>query len=89
MNNVKMYRGLKGYSQSELAKMLGITRQALITIEKGTTKNLSQKKIEKICSLLDITPVKLLGEGNFRVLPNTKEEVDYMIKLLEVQKENL
>ena len=89
MNNVKMYRGLKGYSQSEFAKMLGITRQALITIEKGTTKNLSQKKIQKICSLLDITPVKLLGEGNFRVLPNTKEEVDYMIKLLEVQKENL
>ena len=34
-NRIKVYRAIKGVTQEQLAKVIGITRQTVIAIEKG------------------------------------------------------
>lgn len=89
MNNAKKLRGAKSLTQTEFAQMLGISRQALISIENGNTKNLSRRKMQIICNYLETTPVKFLGEDNLRYLPETIEDIDFIINLLNKKREKL
>ena len=59
-NNLRKYRINAGYTQSELAKKLGMTRQNYIRYENETIK--AQPSIELLCKLADIlnTDVKCL-----------------------------
>lgn len=34
-NNVRLYREKKGLTQEELAKIVGVSRQSIISVEKG------------------------------------------------------
>jgi putative transcriptional regulator len=35
VNNVRQYREKKGLTQEELAKLVGVSRQSIISVEKG------------------------------------------------------
>lgn len=89
MNNIKMYRGLAEMTQTELAKRVGLTRQGLIFIESGKSWLINRKVLAQICEELHVSQPLILGMENFKYIPQTKEEVDYMIELLQKLKENL
>lgn len=51
-NNLKDLRTQKGFSQEELAQLVGTTRQTIIAVEKGTF-NPSAKLALLLCTALD------------------------------------
>ncbi|MBR2870737.1 MAG: helix-turn-helix transcriptional regulator [Clostridia bacterium] len=53
-NNLKTYRQQKGFSQEELAKTVGTTRQTIISIDKNQF-NPSAKLALLLCIALDCT----------------------------------
>jgi len=57
MNAVKFYRLEKGFTQEELSRLVGISRQSLIAIEKGTLPR--SWVIVRLSNILDV-PVYLL-----------------------------
>lgn len=63
MSNLKMKaaRTLKGYSQQDLARMIGVSRQTIILIEQGEY-NPSLKLCTDICKTLDVTLNDLFWE---------------------------
>ena len=55
------YRRKKGYSQEQLAELLGISRQHLASVEApGMDRGLSLELLFNIASVLDIEPYMLL-----------------------------
>ena len=71
-NRIKTLREKKGISQDELAKLVGYTsRSSVNKIELGKT-NLSQSRIIKIATALNVTPAYIMGwngtEDEIRVL---------------------
>lgn len=89
MRNIKLLRGKKGLNQQELAKELGISRQAVIRFESEDVVNLTQPSIEKFCKFFNVTPCVLYGKDNIRYMPKTEEEFDYLIRILQKEKEKL
>ena len=89
MNNIQKYRGLKNISQKDFAEQLGMTRPGLSYVENGNVKNINSKKIKLMSEILCVSPVKLLGMENFKCIPETKEDADYLISLLVDLKEGL
>lgn len=60
-DNIRKYRELSGYSQSELAGLLGIKKQTLYKYEHNIVKNIPLDCIEQIGLVLDIDPAVLTG----------------------------
>ena len=89
MNNIQKYRGLKGISQIDFAKQLDMTRPGLSFVENGNVKIISYENLKKMSEILEVSPIMLLGDENFKYLPETKEDVDFMINILLKIKENL
>lgn len=52
-NNIKMYRNIKGITQEEMAKEIGISRSALSRIETGSYSP-SAKTMGKISNYLNV-----------------------------------
>ena len=89
MNNIQKYRGLKNISQKDLAIQLDLTRPGLSYIENGKAKFISKKTLTKLSEILEVSPVKLLGIENLKYIPRDKEDVDFMIEILENLKEKM
>lgn len=87
MNNVKMYRGKYSMPQKKLADALGVTRAGLNLIENGKIWIINKKTVLKMCDIFNVSPSKLLGDENFKYLPETVEDIDYMISILNKLKE--
>ena len=83
MNNIQRIRKEKGIKQLDFAKMLGMTRPGLSYVENGNAKFIAEDKLQKMCEILDVSKIKLLGLGNIKYIPETEEDIDYMISLLE------
>lgn len=60
-NRISELRKIKGYSQDELAKLLGISRPSLTQIELGN-RNISVIELKKIADNLSISIDKLLSQ---------------------------
>ncbi len=61
---IRQSRIQKGYSQVELAEMLGLkSRSSINKIEMGE-RDISKKHIEKLAEILGVTPVYLMGWEN-------------------------
>ena len=58
--NITKYRKINGISQKHLAKLLGISAQGLLKIEKGQVGP-GARTLEKIIDVLCITPNQLFG----------------------------
>ena len=59
---IKELRIKRGYKQSDLAGMLGLTPQALSNIEKGKAR-VDTEKVRLLCEIFDISPNELLSMG--------------------------
>jgi transcriptional regulator with XRE-family HTH domain len=57
---IKAFRKLKGYTQVELAKKLGISLNVLGAVERGT-KKVPEELINQIAETLNIEKRELLG----------------------------
>ena len=57
---IKAFRKLKGYTQVELAKKLGISLNVLGAAERGT-KKIPEELINQIAETLNIDKLELLG----------------------------
>ncbi|WP_300348119.1 helix-turn-helix transcriptional regulator [Clostridium sp.] len=60
--NIKIARIEKGFSQQELAKILGISRNKLSILENGNFENLTYPLIKKFLKVLDIDLNKIFTE---------------------------
>ena len=72
------YRKLNGMSQKHLAKIIGISSQGLLRIEKGLVSPKSDT-LEKIAKVLCITPNQLFGieeikEDNISIMNRLRKE---------------
>ena len=86
MNNIQKYRKERGFSQTELAAKVNLTRGGLWFIEVGKAKNVRSDAIIKISEILEVSPVKLMGMENFKFEPKTIEDIDFIIEMLEQSK---
>lgn len=58
---IKEHRELKGFTQEELASKIGTKKQTIYKYENNIITNIPSDKIEKIASVLETTPVVLMG----------------------------
>ena len=58
---IKRLRTLAGLSQEELGRMVGVQRAAINRYEKGSVTNIPIHTIEKIASVLDVSPTYIVG----------------------------
>ncbi|MCG9880651.1 MAG: helix-turn-helix domain-containing protein [Bacteroidia bacterium] len=64
LNNIRIIRESKGFSQEYVAKKLNITQQAYSSMEKNPDM-MTLKRLKNLCKILDINLSTLLGEDNF------------------------
>lgn len=58
---IKKLRTLAGLSQEELGRRVGVQRAAINKYEKGSVTNIPTHTIEKIASVLDVSPTYIVG----------------------------
>ena len=68
--NLRKLRKSFGYTQEELADMIGLERKSISHIETGRS-SISYNVIQKICDKLHVSPVELF----FNELPQTQNEM--------------
>jgi transcriptional regulator with XRE-family HTH domain len=61
--NVRTFRHALGLSQEELAELAGLHRTYIGSIERGE-RNVSVDNIERLAKALDVTPQRLLLDGD-------------------------
>ena len=80
--NIKNFRRIKGYTQESFAEAIGIAPRTLCLIEKG--KNfLTADTLEKIVSVLKITPDELFTLNSEKSITERKNEIIEIINELE------
>lgn len=80
--NIKELRKEKGFSQTELAKKIGVSRQTIINYEKGEVIPESKKEI-----LYNILQNKTIDFVNENAEHYTKPPSGYTKKILEIEEE--
>lgn len=74
---IKNYREQKGISQTDLAEMVGTTKQTIFKYENDIITNIPSDKVEKIAAALGVSPADILGwEKKSTVIALTPEETD-------------
>ena len=81
-NNIRKLRGKEGLFQEELAKKLGISRTAVIALEKPDCTCLTPKRAEQIAGIFNCSTVEVYGFGIFRCPVETDEDKIRIIKML-------
>ena len=85
-NFIKKYRMLRCMSQTDLANAIGVSRQYYNTIE-NSARVTNSKFVEKIAKVLKVSPIMLYGYSIFKVFPQEKEEIEFLIDLLKSELE--
>lgn len=60
-NILRLRREMKGLSQEEVAKAVGVARQTVTAWEGGQTERIEAHNIKKLAKALGVTPNDLLG----------------------------
>ena len=82
--NLKKLRGQLGYKQEEVADILGCSRQTYVYLEKGY-QDISDRFRTKLKKLFRCSTAELYGMDIFKHKPESKEEIEYIIKMLQDQ----
>ncbi|MBC1458495.1 helix-turn-helix transcriptional regulator [Listeria grandensis] len=83
--NLKFLRKEKGYTQTKLGELTGVSKQTIISYEKGTTIP-NGNILEALLSALEATPEELFGTANLRfasekeLLELYKKRADFNVK---------
>lgn len=80
MSNLTKIRGKHGLTQTELGKILGLTKAGTSYIELNP---LSAKNAIKIANVLHENVFDVLGEDVFKIKPRTEEDKQILIKIIE------
>lgn len=73
---IRNLRTLKGYSQDNMAKMLGLSVTSYSKIERDEV-NLTLKRLEEIAAILQMTLLDILTFGENSILFNNQLKGDY------------
>ena len=87
MKNIKLLRATRGMSQKDLAEQMGISRNSVINMEKDTQRSVTPKAAKKLCEIFGCSICQLYGLDNIRHLPETKEEAERLIRLIQKEYE--
>ena len=96
-DRIRIKREELGYTQTEFAKMIGVSKQTLYKYENGIVTNIPSSTIEKIAEKLRVSESYLMGwennltESNADLLPDLLADENLMkhIKMLmELNKEH-
>lgn len=69
-SRIKQLRHKEGLTQTDLAKLIGVSKQNLYKYENGIITNIPSDKIEALAQALNTTPAYLMGwEDEEKVLP--------------------
>lgn len=79
-NNLAKIRGKHQITQTQLANALGVTKQGICYNETG---KLSTGLAKKAAEYLHEDVIELLGTDVFAVVPETKEQKEYLINLIK------
>jgi DNA-binding XRE family transcriptional regulator len=80
--NIKELRKEKGFSQTDLAKKIGVSRQTIVNYEKGDV--IPETKKELLYNILQNSPVHFVNEEGEEYIPNMK---GYVQKIAEIDEE--
>ena len=84
--NIRKYRQAKGWTQTDLAMRIGLSKDYLSKVEKGRVESISFKRLVAICDALDIQLFQLVmkdSESRFFRLAINKENFETLKTLLE------
>lgn len=60
-SRIKKYREENGFTQEDLARAIGTSKQAIFKYEKGVVTNIPLDKVEMISAVLNVSPAELVG----------------------------
>ena len=66
-DRIHMTRKRKGFTMTELAEKIGVSKQTLYKYEKGIVTNIPLDNIEKIAEVLGVTPAYIMGWEDYYV----------------------
>jgi transcriptional regulator with XRE-family HTH domain len=82
MRNLRRLRGLKGLTQEQVSKLTNIPRTRLVYFESDKCHCLSDIAEKKLCAFYNVNKFELYGIDILRYLPETTEELQYVIDVL-------
>ena len=82
-SRIRVAREAKNLTQEELGKACGTTKQTIFKYENGIITNIPLDRIEKIASVLNVTPAEIMGwtEDDREILPDNIEPIGTFNKL--------
>ena len=96
-DRIRKQRELLGINQTDLAKMINISKQTLYKYEMNIITNIPSDKIESIGKILNVSPAFLMGwednltEENSNLLPDILSNsvlIEHIKKLLKLNTEH-
>lgn len=71
---IKQARIAKGYTQEELAKLVGVQKSAVAKWENGRVSEIKRTNLKKLSEALELRPTQLLGD----IEENPVETADFL-----------
>ena len=89
MRNLKKLRAIRGLTQEQLAKEVGMTRIMINLYENNSYEGKpTLKSIQKFSKFFNVSIIELYGLDIFKILPSNDYERTYLIKELAQELEN-
>lgn len=88
MISIKKYRAICGYTQEDLAKLIGCSRTNVVYMESDECTSITKENEDKLCKLFNINLIQLYGNDNFKHFPDSDDEKVNTIMLLFRQIDN-
>ena len=86
MKKIKLYRGIKGITQVELARRLGVTRAYINKIESDKYHSISKKLVKKLCEVFEVDAFDLFDIDILKIVPQNSKEFEKVIYILEKER---
>ena len=82
MISIRKYRGKAGISQQDFAKQIGVSRQYLSSLEQENVVA-PVNIVKKVAEVCGVSPIVIYGMDNFYIAPETVEDKQFLIDLLQ------
>ena len=83
MKKIKLYRGVKGITQAELARRLGVTRAYINKLESDKYHSISKKLVKRLCEVFEVDAFDLFDIDILKIAPQNSKEFEKVIAGLE------
>ena len=86
MKKIKLYRGVKGITQAELARRLGVTRAYINKLESNKYHSISKKLVKRLCEVFEVDAFDLFDIDILKIVPQNSKEFEKVIYILEKER---